>query len=43
MLLVHTEQYDVAQATLQRARELLNTRVTALVSKRELRAALIAP
>jgi hypothetical protein len=32
MLLVHTEQYDVAQATLQRARELLNTRVTALVS-----------
>ena len=33
MLLVHTEQHDEAKATMERARELLNTRVTALVSE----------
>jgi len=33
MLLVHTEQYDDAKAAMERARELLNTRVTALVSE----------
>ena len=33
ILLVHSEQYDSAKATMERARELLNTRVTALVSE----------
>ena len=33
MLLVHTEQYEAAKATMQCARELLNTRVSALVSE----------
>ena len=33
MLLVHLEQYEAAKATMQCARELLNTRVSALVSE----------
>ena len=38
MLLVHTEQYDEARTTMTHARELLNTRVTALVSESYARA-----